>query len=55
MAFASVDEVMARYADGDGFGPFSAVTPDDLTSLQARMAGLAEVLAALPGILGLAA
>ena len=54
-AFASVDEVLASYVDGDGFRPFSAVTPGDLTALQARMAGLAEVLAALPGILGLAA
>lgn len=54
-AFASVDEVLAKYADGDGFQPFSAVTPDDLIALRARSAGLAEALATLPDVLGLAA
>ena len=54
-AFASVDEVVERYADGDGYQPFSAITPDDLKALQARMAKLSEVLAELPGRLGLAA
>ena len=54
-AFTSVDEVIGRYADGDGFKPFSAITAEDLTSLQARMAKLSEVLAELPGRLGLEA
>jgi iron uptake system component EfeO len=54
-AYAAVDEVIARYADGSGFKPFSAVTPADLTALQARMAKLSEVLAELPGRLGLEA
>jgi iron uptake system component EfeO len=53
-AFAAVDEVIARYGDGEGFAPFSDVSADDLTQIQARMAGLAEVLAQLPGVLGLA-
>ncbi len=54
-AYAAVDEVIAKYAEGDGFKPFSAITPADLTALQARMAKLSEVLAELPGRLGLAA
>ena len=48
-AFASVDAVMDRYRDGDGFQPFSAITPDDLTALQSALAGLAEVLSRLAG------
>jgi iron uptake system component EfeO len=54
-AFAGVDEVIARYAEGDGYQPFSAITDDDLKALQARMAKLSEVLAELPGRLGLEA
>lgn len=54
-AFDAVDEVIDRYADGDGYEPFSAVTADDLKTLQARMAKLSEVLSELPGRLGLAA
>ena len=54
-AFAAVDEVLARYRDGTGYKLFSAVTPDDLKLLQARMAKLSEVLAELPGRLGLEA
>jgi iron uptake system component EfeO len=54
-AFASVDEVIDRYADGEGYKPFSAITSDDLKALQARMAKLSEVLAELPGRLGLEA
>lgn len=53
--FAAVDEVMARYAEGDRFKPFSDITPDDLSLLQARMAGLSESLSLLPGVLGLVA
>ena len=54
-AFADVDEVIAKYRDGDGFKSFSEISEVDLKALQARMAGLSEVLAALPGILGLEA
>ena len=54
-AFADVDEVIAKYRDGDGFKSFSEISDVDLKALQARMAGLSEVLAALPGILGLEA
>lgn len=54
-AFDAVDEVISRYADGDGYQPFSAVTAEDLKALQARMAKLSEVLSDLPGRLGLAA
>jgi iron uptake system component EfeO len=54
-AFASVRGVMTRYAEGDGFAPFSAISPEDLTALQAGMAGLSEQLAPLPGVLGLSA
>ncbi len=54
-AFVEVDEIIARYADGDRFQPFSAISDTDLTALQARMAKLSEVLAELPGRLGLAA
>jgi iron uptake system component EfeO len=55
-AFTAVDEVIAKYHEGDGaYKPFSAITDDDLKALQARMAKLSEVLAELPGRLGLAA
>ncbi len=54
-AFAAVDETIGRYAEGDGYDQFSAITEDDLKALQARMAKLSEVLGELPGRLGLAA
>ena len=54
-AFADVDEVIAKYRDGDGFQLFSEISEEDLKAFQARMAGLSEVLAELPGILGLEA
>lgn len=54
-AYKAVDEVIAKYVDGTGYKPFSAVTAADLSSLQARMAKLSEVLAELPGRLGLEA
>jgi iron uptake system component EfeO len=53
-AFAEVEAVVDAYRAGDDFAPFGDITPDDLTRLQARMAGLSEVLAQLPGVLGLA-
>jgi iron uptake system component EfeO len=54
-AFADVDEVIDKYRDGEGFKLFSEISEDDLKALQARMAGLSEVLAELPGLLGLEA
>jgi iron uptake system component EfeO len=54
-AFGAVEEVIGSYATGDGYEPFSAITSDDLKALQARMAKLSEVLAELPGRLGLTA
>lgn len=54
-AFAAVGEVIGTYGEGEGYEPFSAITADDLKSLQARMAKLSEVLGELPGRLGLAA
>lgn len=52
----AVEEVIARYATTDrGYKPFDAVTADDLKLLQARLADLSELLAELPGRLGLAA
>lgn len=52
-AFAAVAEVTDRYRTEDGFQPFSAVTADDRAAMQAGLAGLAEVLWQLSGILGL--
>ena len=54
-AFADVDEIIAKYRDGDGFVAFSEISESDLKALQSRMAGLSEVLAELPGLLGLEA
>ncbi|MBX3028760.1 MAG: iron uptake system protein EfeO [Chloroflexi bacterium] len=54
-AFAAIDALTAKYRDGDGFQPFSAITPGDLTAMQAALAGLSEVLGQLAGTLGLRA
>jgi iron uptake system component EfeO len=54
-AFEAVDGVIDRYRDGDGFQQFSAITPEDITALQAALAGLSEVLGQLAGTLGLSA
>jgi iron uptake system component EfeO len=54
-AFASVQALMDRYRTSDGFQPFSAITPADLTALQASLAGLSELLGQLSGTLGLSA
>ena len=52
----AVEEVIARYATTDGgYKAFDAITADDLKLLQARLADLSELLAELPGRLGLAA
>jgi iron uptake system component EfeO len=54
-ALATVDAMMRRYRDGDGFRAFKDIAPDDLTALQGAFAGLAEVLSQLAGTLGLTA
>ena len=52
----AVEEIIARYATTDGgYKSFDAITADDLKLLQARLADLSELLAELPGRLGLAA
>jgi iron uptake system component EfeO len=54
-SFTAVEEVIGRYAEGDGFRGFDEVSADDLKALQARLADLTELLAELPGRLGLGA
>ncbi len=54
-AFATIDGLTDRYRTDDGFQPFSAITPEDLTAMQAALAGLSEVLGQLSGTLGLSA
>ena len=54
-ASAAVTEVITKYADGDGFKGFDTISAEDLKLMQARLAELSELLAQLPGTLGLAA
>ena len=54
-ANAAVESVIAVYAVGDGFKAFDQVSASDLKLMQARLADLSELLAELPGKLGLAA
>jgi iron uptake system component EfeO len=54
-ASAGVSELTATYADGDGFKGFDMISAEDLKLMQARLADLSELLAKLPGTLGLAA
>jgi len=54
-ASAGVSELTASYADGDGFKGFDTISREDLKLMQARLADLSELLAKLPGTLGLAA
>lgn len=54
-AFAAVDVLIDRYRTEGGFQPFSAITPEDLTAMQASLAGLSELLGQLAGTLGLSA
>ncbi len=54
-ASTGVSDVIATYADGDGFKTFDTISAEDLKRLQARLADLSELLAQLPGTLGLAA
>ncbi len=55
-AFARVDAIIDRYRDGDGYRPFTDITPDRPDgSSRARWRGLTEVLSQLAGTLGLTA
>ncbi len=55
-AYAQVNALIARYGDETkGFQTFDAITPADLKTLQAGLANLSELLAELPGRLGLGA
>jgi iron uptake system component EfeO len=55
VASASVTDIIDTYADGDGFKGFDAISAEDLKLMQARLAELSELLAQLPGTLGLSA
>jgi iron uptake system component EfeO len=55
-AYATVDAIIAKYGDqAKGFQTFDKIGPTDLKALQAGMANLSELLAELPGRLGLEA
>lgn len=54
-AFAAVNAVTDKYRTEDGFQPWSAIDPADITTMQAALAGLSEVLGQLAGTLGLSA
>ena len=38
-AFATVRDIMTRYAEGEGFAPFSTISPEDLTAAAGRDGG----------------
>jgi iron uptake system component EfeO len=54
-AFATVTALTDRYRTEEGFQPFGMIIPEDLTAMQAALAGLSEELGRLSGTLGLAA
>jgi iron uptake system component EfeO len=55
-AYASVDTIIATYGDqSKGFQTFDKISATDLKALQAGLANLSELLAELPGRLGLEA
>ena len=55
-AYATVDAIIATYGDQTtGFQTFDKISQTDLKALQAGMASLSELLAELPGRLGLEA
>jgi iron uptake system component EfeO len=51
--FAQIDQGLAKYKDGSGYKPYTALVAADKTALQAQLAGLSENLAKIPGVLGL--
>jgi len=52
-AFEELEGELAPYADGAGWMPYSALTEDDKEQMQASLGELAELLAEVPGALGL--
>lgn len=52
--FATVDEILAKYREGEGFVVYDRLTTEDRNVLSAAVNTLAEDLAALRGKLGLA-
>jgi iron uptake system component EfeO len=55
-AYAAVDTIIAKYGDqSKGFQTFDKISATDLKALQAGLANLSELLAELPGRLGLEA
>ncbi len=55
-AYAAVDTIIAKYGDQTtGFQTFDKISATDLKALQAGLANLSELLAELPGRLGLEA
>jgi iron uptake system component EfeO len=54
-AFGAVNAITDKYRTTDGFQPWSAIDPADITAMQAALAGLSEVLGQLSGTLGLSA
>jgi iron uptake system component EfeO len=55
-AYASVDTIIAKYGDqSKGFQTFDKISSTDLKAMQAGLANLSELLAELPGRLGLGA
>jgi iron uptake system component EfeO len=52
--FTQIDQSLAEYAQaGGGFKSYTALAGDDKQRMQAQLAGLAERLARIPGVLGL--
>jgi iron uptake system component EfeO len=54
-AFAAVNAITDKYRTTDGFQAWSAIAPEDITAMQAALAGLSELLGQLSGTLGLSA
>lgn len=52
--FATVDSILDKYREGDGFAHYDTLTADDRNLLAAAVNTLAEDLSKLPGSLGLA-
>jgi iron uptake system component EfeO len=51
--FADVKASLEPYRDGDGWKPFSALTPDDTIRMKTELADLSEQLSQVAGTLGL--
>jgi iron uptake system component EfeO len=51
--FDEADELLAGYAEGDGYRPFTDVSAEDLDRMKAALAELAEQMSQVAGTLGL--